>query len=837
MASIMDLLTLGTPWIVNATLHAAILVILILALQGLLRQRLGARWRHLLWLVLALRLALPCSLESSFSIYNLLQIIPAALQGQTSPAELSHQTPPVSLQTAPLAQSAPPNPTTEPLAPAPALSPLTPTAVSSFTLSPQPADATFTWQHWLAMAWLAGVLFFFIYLFVVNLRVWRALTRQRPLTDQTVLDLFESCKAQMGIHTLVSLVPTDQITGPALFGFVRPRIILPLDLIHRLGPEELRHVFLHELAHLKRRDIYIAWLTAILQAIHWFNPFVWLAFARMRADRELACDSLALTHLGPAHARPYAQTIIRLLEMTARPQSVPALAAILENPSHLKRRIAMITRFQTENRLRVGIAAGLVGIVALATLANARTAPNPTPADQARQVVRNLAAENYTAVVEHFDQTMRKNLPADQLRQTWQQTISAGGPFQKILGTRQERYIGDAIVYVTVRFERGPLDVKLVFNSQERISGFWLVPTPQAVLDNYTQTSQEPNANQPAGLNEAQQLYQDWTMQTFRNLFKEYHTLQRKYRNTASAASKAQWSAAAANVAKALASPNQQDRIQGIIGAAALKDPAAARKLLQIASDRREKDNRDRWLAIWALDRLGHQTGEVVTQLIHLLYHYNQNTRFWAQIALVHLTGQNFGSDWRAWGRWWNDQKGQPAFEPTKIPWTTNAEWADESRQQQADRQFIAKLKQEKTSGRDAAPVGPVPRILHTNPDAFANDVSPSLDKITVTFDRAMMDQSWSWTGGGDTYPQTTGRPFYDDSRTTCTLPVKLEAGKVYWVGINSPSHRNFKTPDRTAANWYIILFATAGADGSPTPLPPDRLRRARQINARHRRP
>ncbi|MCK5001163.1 MAG: tetratricopeptide repeat protein, partial [Anaerohalosphaera sp.] len=128
---------------------------------------------------------------------------------------------------------------------------------------------------------------------------------------------------------------------------------------------------------------------------------------------------------------------------------------------------------------------------------------------------------------------------------------------------------------------------------------------------------------------------------------------------------------------------------------------------------------------------------------------------------------------------------------------------------------------------------GDVPVIVGTSPEPFANDISPDLNKITVTFDRKMMDGSWSWTGGGDTYPQTAGKIHYDASRTKCTLPVKLKPGKVYWVGINSPSNKNFKTPDRKAAKWYIILFATKNAQGNPTPIPADMLERAKTINAR----
>jgi hypothetical protein len=125
------------------------------------------------------------------------------------------------------------------------------------------------------------------------------------------------------------------------------------------------------------------------------------------------------------------------------------------------------------------------------------------------------------------------------------------------------------------------------------------------------------------------------------------------------------------------------------------------------------------------------------------------------------------------------------------------------------------------------------PVIVHTNPVPLSRDVDPSLDKITVTFDRPMLDNSWSWTGGGDTYPETTGRPHYDEDKITCTMPVKLEPGKVYWVGVNSPSHKNFKSADKVAAPWYVILFATKDAEGKPTLLPKDRRDKAMEINAR----
>jgi len=97
------------------------------------------------------------------------------------------------------------------------------------------------------------------------------------VTDQQILDLLEDCKMQMGVRTIVAVVVTDRTRSPALFGFLRPRILLPQGLIETLSLDELHYVFLHELAHLKRRDIYLAWLVCLLQVLHWFNPLIWPA--------------------------------------------------------------------------------------------------------------------------------------------------------------------------------------------------------------------------------------------------------------------------------------------------------------------------------------------------------------------------------------------------------------------------------------------------------------------------------------------------------------------------------------------------------------------------------
>jgi hypothetical protein len=87
------------------------------------------------------------------------------------------------------------------------------------------------------------------------------------------------------------------------------------------------------------------------------------------------------------------------------------------------------------------------------------------------------------------------------------------------------------------------------------------------------------------------------------------------------------------------------------------------------------------------------------------------------------------------------------------------------------------------------------------------------MSEITVTFDQDMNTGGYSWTGGGPTYPpaEEGSRPHWRDKRT-CVKPVKLEAGHMYRVGINSKSHRNFRSAAGVPAQPTVIYFTTSGA-------------------------
>ena len=105
--------------------------------------------------------------------------------------------------------------------------------------------------------------------------------------------------------------------------------------------------------------------------------------------------------------------------------------------------------------------------------------------------------------------------------------------------------------------------------------------------------------------------------------------------------------------------------------------------------------------------------------------------------------------------------------------------------------------------------VSNTPKIVKMEPANGATDVdAATVKELRVTFDRDMNTGGFSWTGGGESFPKTTGEPKWINKRT-CVLPVALEEGKSYTLGINSRSFRNFKSADGVAVEPVIYTFVT----------------------------
>lgn len=358
MVVLLSLLTQLGQWIWRTSLQATLAFFLVAVAQAILRRQLPPRWVTALGLLVMIRLALPWLPASPLSLY---QFWPRGPERQESLLHFEDRWNTVSVVAEIERLIAGPRlPASRRSSFAPGQAP--PPAQDGISSAPP------LWLEWLRLhpftaLWLAGMLALGPTLLIKSFRLTRRISRVRPITESRWLNLLEDCKTDMGLHIPLTLVETDHVHGPMLMGFIRPRLLLPEGLLELLTADQARCIFLHELAHIRRKDILLGWFIAFLLLLHWFNPLVWLASLRFRADRELACDAEALAHLATEQRPEYGRTLLQLAETLSAAPLIPTLAGIVEHENDLKRRMIMIMRFR-----RPKVLASLCGGVALLLL-------------------------------------------------------------------------------------------------------------------------------------------------------------------------------------------------------------------------------------------------------------------------------------------------------------------------------------------------------------------------------------------------------------------------------------------------------------------------------------
>ena len=170
--------------------------------------------------------------------------------------------------------------------------------------------------QWAITAWMLGVLFLSTRLVAGFIALARMRRSGRPPADHAVLDLAEACAARLGVHAVPRVIISSRVAMPCTAGWIRPVILLP-DEYASWARERLEVVLLHELSHIRRMDIVPHVLSEVARVVYWFNPLVWLAAARLRAEAERATDD-RVVHAG---ARP-SDYAAHLLEIVRQARSI-----------------------------------------------------------------------------------------------------------------------------------------------------------------------------------------------------------------------------------------------------------------------------------------------------------------------------------------------------------------------------------------------------------------------------------------------------------------------------------------------------------------------------------
>ena len=309
--------------LLSLSVSGALLLLLILGLKPLYKNRFSKRWQYYIWIVVALRFLLPFTPDTT---------IVGSLFEKFDTAAITNEIPTipnVPVQVSPGNNEAEPIQTNRDMTAATTLEPFNKYVCLFFI--------------WSALA---------LVLFVRRITVYQGFIQyikagNTEVSDIKILNLLSDCEEKLNIKTRVELSYNSLIASPIMIGFFRPRIVLP---VHELEDKELSYIFVHELTHYKQRDMFYKWLIQIVVCAHWFNPFVYLLEKEVNKSCELSCDEKVIAVLDDKARREYGDTLISFLKSNNLYKSSLASVTLTEGAEQLKERLGAIMNFKKKNK-------------------------------------------------------------------------------------------------------------------------------------------------------------------------------------------------------------------------------------------------------------------------------------------------------------------------------------------------------------------------------------------------------------------------------------------------------------------------------------------------------
>ena len=319
--------------LLELSLPMAVVIAVLLAAGPLLGRRFTAKWRYWAWLFIAVRLLLPVGIPLPQPVI----ILPQPQGEITYPVHAAEPTAPTPagdpIRVLPGDGLADPKtettPAGEPIGVVPeqtASDPYrqleqgmtarrteqtAPVADPAAMLQAPPAAQTVTVMELMGLCWAAGALIFLGWQWGSYLLMKGRLSRsRRPLTDKTALAVLQTEAAAAGLKKPLPAY-TAAVGSPMIVGAVRPVLLLP-EITFTTG--QLSLVLRHELVHYCRRDIWYKLLLMLANAVHWFNPMVWLMTYAADRDLELSCDEAVVNGQNEDYREEYGRCLLTVVQ-------------------------------------------------------------------------------------------------------------------------------------------------------------------------------------------------------------------------------------------------------------------------------------------------------------------------------------------------------------------------------------------------------------------------------------------------------------------------------------------------------------------------------------------
>lgn len=327
------LVTLG-----GISLAMSVVIIVMLALRDVINKHFTAGCRYILWSIIIIRLCIPFSFDL---IPDLITIPKERVEMAVTQTHSVIEDKQSSFQGVQGENSVPveQNTSTEP----------TVKTGKSFRL---------TREHIITAlfgVWLLGVFTFIIITLVNYVTNARSLDRSLIQANEEIENRYIDLCAAEGIRRIPPIYISTLASSPMVYGFIKPKVILPdMDI----EGSNLDCILRHELVHYTRHDLAVKLLAMLANAIHWFNPLVYMACVRLSSEMELSCDEQALELRSEAQRLDYGSS---MLEIVKRCKGVPKLTTGF-NP----RKKAVKERFENIIELRHRSRGYVLVVIALA---------------------------------------------------------------------------------------------------------------------------------------------------------------------------------------------------------------------------------------------------------------------------------------------------------------------------------------------------------------------------------------------------------------------------------------------------------------------------------------
>ncbi len=178
----------------------------------------------------------------------------------------------------------------------------------------------------LVVFWLVGASIMALRLVLELVYIQRLSIHAWPVEAKWT-SMIQNYASRLGIWKEVRLLESDWVSSPVTVGVIQPIVLLPIGLINGLTSDQVACILAHELAHIRRYDFIVNIAQSVVEMLLFFNPAVWWISKRIREERELCCDDMAVELTGSKHQLAY--TLAKLEEWR---MEVPGLAMSFNSP-------------------------------------------------------------------------------------------------------------------------------------------------------------------------------------------------------------------------------------------------------------------------------------------------------------------------------------------------------------------------------------------------------------------------------------------------------------------------------------------------------------------------